>query len=148
MDAHPEFERSLKLANPRFVLLNGLIISYLPPTEPRHEDQVIGFWYLDTKLLRERRTPLFKQDMVVNVGKSDAFVSYAAQQFVAPPTVELIDEFYRDYGCGGLYYLRNGHPQPWQHHFPDVSHLPPELQADAERKKQDYLAGLSVASGA
>jgi hypothetical protein len=149
MDAHPEFERSLKVVNPDFVLLNGLIISYLPPTEPRHVNQVIGFWYLDTKRLLKGTPPFFKQDMVVLVGGTGGtFVSYAAKQFVAPPTVELIDDFYRDYSAGGLYYIRNGHKKPWVHHFDDVSDLPPELQADAQFKKQACLAGLPVVSGA
>ncbi len=130
MDAHPEFEDSLKLTNPRFRFLPGMILSSQPRSAAHARDDVIGIWYLDTKNQKEGMKPLFKQDFIVDVGRmSSEFVSYSANQSNGP-YVRPIGEFFQKYGDGQRYYYRSG-AKPWQHHYDGVNDLPIELQAMA-----------------
>ncbi len=102
MDAHPAFEKSLKVAKPaRFDLIPIAITSHLPHGYARSADEVIGFWYLDKKWLLEGKPIQFKQDIVVNEGGiGKVFYSYAFKDIVKEANskfVLLAQEFYDYY---------------------------------------------------
>jgi hypothetical protein len=142
MDAHPAFERSLKLVNTsRFHFLGWIITSRTPPSHARSKDQVIGVWYLDKQNHAAGRAPFFKQDFIVNIGaRQDEYVSFLDKQTLSQaggsPFVRLIDDFFIDYGEAGKYYHR-GHDRPWLHHFDDVGDLPSEFHESARRAKAE-----------
>jgi hypothetical protein len=136
------FAGSLKLADPaRFEVLHTVIVSQLPEAHPLGANQVLGITYLDKVKLEKRERPLFKQDFVVRQASDGTFVSYTAKWVVAAagsPYVRSIDDFAREYGDGGRYYTRAGHPKPLVHHLDDVDDLPPELQEEAEQLKKRF----------
>ena len=125
--ANPAFAESLKLANPwSFSFFGYIDCSHTPETHPRHEDEVLGMWYLNKEYVCDREQPQFKQDFVVNVGKkNENFVSYTAKhitQRLNGPLVKPINDFFEtDYGDDGKYY-HNG--SRWQHHYYHVDDLP------------------------
>jgi len=143
MDQHPEFFQSLKLAKPnRFVFIPIIFTSHLPVGHPKSADEVIGVWYLDKKSLKENSKPLFKQDFIVNIGKSNhEFISYSAVnkdgKYVRP-----IKEFFKNYGENGKFY-HDG--RRWQHWYNDTSDLPaePNLKYLAEKIREKLIKGTN-----
>jgi hypothetical protein len=142
MDAHPDFEESLKLSNTdRFVCLNHFILSQQPPSTTHHQDQVVAMWYADKWNIRSGIQPFFKQDFVVNLGmRNQEFVSYTSKRS-HPPYVYSLSAFFAKYGDGDKYYHRQG-SKPWVHHYNDISDLPEDdhLRAEAESIKTEVLA--------
>jgi hypothetical protein len=85
---------------------------------------------------------------VVRLAKDRTFVSYTAPRLAAAagsPYVRSMDDFEREYGDGGRFYTRAGHPKPLVHHLDDVDDLPPDQQAEAEHLKKTF--GPSHATG-
>lgn len=124
MDSNPDFLKSLKLYEDKKFAFIPLLVCSGSPKLP--QDQVLGFFYVDIQNARDGKTPLFKQDFVVNVGRTDRdFRSYAAKQFVNGKDVHLIDDFFRDYGDNGTYYHHlDGRKKPWNHHYAQIPDLP------------------------
>ena len=141
------FAGSLKLTNPdRFEVLRTLIVSQLPEGHPLAENQVLGITYLDKVNLQKGERPFFKQDFVVRLAKYRTFVSYTAPRIAAAgsPFVRSMDDFEREYGDGGRFYTRSGHPKPLVHHLDDVDDLPPDQQAEAAALKEKFGPPLSA----
>ncbi len=136
------FSESLKLTNPnRFAVLRTLIISQLPEGHPLAENQVLGITYLDKVNLQKGERPFFKQDFVVRLAKDGTFVSYTAARLAAnsaSPYVRSMNDFEREYGDGGRFYTRSGHPKPLVHHLDDVDDLPPDQQEEAAQLKKTF----------
>lgn len=136
MDTNREFYKSLKLSNDaRFHFLRIILTSMTPPAHPKSNDEVIGFFYLDTEK-KECHTHhcicRFKQDFVVNVGSLETeYVSYTTDMD-CPPYVRPIREFFELYGENGKYY-HDDNGLRWQHHYATLNDLPnePSLKADA-----------------
>ncbi len=139
------FFGALKLSNTvRFQVIPYILLSHTPAPHPRHQDEVIGIWYLDKTNATAGMPPLFKQDFIVNVGHANTqFVSYSASPTVVGPTVRPIADFFRDYGHGTRYYHRTpGHLQPWQHHYDKLVNLPrnTDLRAWARQLRDEFIA--------
>ena len=102
--AHPDFAKALKILYPeRFITLGAVGTSYSPY---RPNDQVIGFY---TYAYRQK-TPIFKQDFIVNVGGNDTeFVLYTRYKGEKDGRiVKDINEFFATYGKG-QYYVEQHH---------------------------------------
>ncbi len=114
-ELHSEFQSALKfIYSERFISLGAILTSY-SPNYPN--DEVIGVYSYDYK----RKTPIFKQDFIVNKGKLyKEFVLYTRNtKGRSTKYVKDINEFYATYGKGGYY--------PNSHHL-SLEQLPQELQ--------------------
>lgn len=97
--AYPEFLVALKVIySDRFISLGAIVTSY-SPNYP--EDEVIGIYTYDYK----RKTPIFKQDFIVNKGKlNKEFILFTRNsKNGSSKYVKDINEFYATYGKGGFY---------------------------------------------
>jgi len=129
---HPEFQNALKVIySERFISLGAIVTSY-SPNYPN--DEVIGIYAYDYKL----KSPLFKQDFIVNKGKLDReFVLYTRNSTGnSTKYVKDINDFYATYGNGG-FYLNS-------HHL-TLDQLPQELR---ERGESAIRLAQKMQSGA
>jgi len=96
--SHPEFLSALKnIYSDKFISLGAIVTSYSPncPT-----DEVIGIYTYDY----QRKTPIFKQDFVVNKGKlNQEFTLFTRSKAGSSKYVKDINDFFRTYGKGGFY---------------------------------------------
>ena len=134
MDNHPEVYNTLKLSNEtRFLFIPIIGLTYLPKEEFRSNDEVIGMFYLDKVNHKLNKTPLFKQDFIVNQNSENRYyVSYSADKNNGK-YIKSLSEFFLIYGKNGKFYHRNG-KKPWQHHYDYVIDLPdyPNLRETAK----------------
>lgn len=95
---HPEFLAALKnIYSDKFISLGAIVTSYSPnfPT-----DEVIGIYTYDYR----RKTPIFKQDFIVNKGKlNQEFTLFTRSKAGSSKYVKDINDFFRTYGKGGFY---------------------------------------------
>ncbi|MDA1338434.1 MAG: hypothetical protein O2871_03635 [bacterium] len=101
---HPEFQAALKIIySDRFISLQA-IVKWYSPYSP--DDEVIGVYAYDYT----QKTPLFKQDFIVNIGKLDnEFVLYTRNPSGKNSKyIKDISVFYKTYGkCE--YYINSHH---------------------------------------
>lgn len=119
----PEFQAALKIIySDRFISLQAIVTSYSPYFP---EDEVIGVYTYDYK----QKTPLFKQDFIVNIGKRDnEFVLYTRNpKGNNSKYVKDISIFYETYGKGA-YYVNS-------HHL-TLDQLPEEIRERGSRAIQ------------
>jgi hypothetical protein len=120
---HPEFTEALKIVYPeRFITLQAVSTSY-SPNYP--DDEVIGFYAYDAKL----KTPIFKQDFIVNKGKrNNEFVLYTNyKNSINTRCIKHINDFFATYGKGG-YYVNT--------HHVTANRLPDSVKPRAEQAVQ------------
>jgi hypothetical protein len=101
---HEDFTKALKIIYPdKFIPMGMVVISYSPHYP---NDKVIGFYIYHYAM----KSPKFKQDFIVDVGKQDNnFVLYTRQNVVPQNSyIKDINDFFNTYGSDGNY-LRAHH---------------------------------------
>lgn len=124
---HPEFFAAIKNIYPKKFISPGMIMTSTSPNYPN--DQVIGVYTYDYN----RGKPIFKQDFIVNKGKSNTeFILYTRNPSGSSKYVKDINEFYEKYGKDGYH--------KYTHHL-NLEELPLELQ---ERAKETIALSEKV----
>lgn len=132
---HPEFFKALKNIYPRkFISLHAIVTSY----PPNSEDEVIGIYSYDY----QRRNPIFKQDFIVNKGRSNQeFILFTRNpKGSGSRYVKDINDFFAKYGKGGNY--GNSHHLTLEELPDEIKERGKDAIRIAEKIKGDNLNGV------